>query len=140
MPFYKLHEHAKPGIYKPQLFDEAIRKRKQDQIADYVKQCIEEKLDEASGNVKVTIVDDMIIIRTEGYLSKIEKYIIQNQEDDVENIRSVRITAISGLIRERVLISFLEDTVNAEAIYCLFDLYPKDEYCIWLIMFDQKLA
>lgn len=105
-----------------------------------MKQCIKTKLDEESGMVKVTIVDDMIIIQTEGYLSRIEKYVIQNQEGDAENVRSVRVNAISGLIRERVLISFLEDVVGAEAVYCLFDLYPKDEYCIWLIMFSHKLA
>lgn len=142
MPFCKLREqeHSKPGIYKPLLFDEATRKQKQHKIGNYLKLCGKEKFDKGPEGIRVTIVDNFIIIRTERYLTKMEKFIIKNDSGGAEQIRAVRENIISGMIHEGEAIPFIENLLDAKAIYCLHDSYPEDEYCIWLIVFDRQLA
>ena len=140
MPFFKLKQHATPGICEPQLFNEAECKQMKHKIADYVKQCLKERLDKEPGNVRITIVDDMIIIRNEHYLTKMEKYIIGKESTGVETVRSIRIDAVTGIINEGGLVSFIEELIHAKALYSLYDVYPEDEQCVLLFVFDKKLA
>lgn len=140
MSFYKLRQHAIPGISEPRLLDEQERKKIQHQIANYVKQCIKEKVDKGPEGMQVTIVNDMVIIRSEGYLTRIEKYIIEKEPAGAETVKSMRTDAIAGIISEGELVSFLEEQVGAKATYSMHDSYPQDEYCIWLFLFDRKLT
>lgn len=142
MPFCKLQEqeHSKPGIYKPLLLDEATRKQKQHKIGNYLKLCGKEKFNKGPEGIRVTIVDNFVIIRTERFLTKMEKFIIENQASGAEQIRSVRENVITGMINEGQVISFIENILDAKAVYSLHDSYPEDEYCIWMIVFDRQMA
>ncbi len=140
MPFYKLQQLATPGICEPRFLDEQERRQIQHQIANYVKQCIKEKVDKGPEAMQVTIVNDMIIIRSEGYLTRIEKYIIEKEPGGAETVKSMRADAIAGILSEGELVSYLEEQVGAKATYSMHDSYPQDEYCIWLFLFDRKLA
>ncbi|MGG0717030.1 Na-translocating system protein MpsC family protein [Robertmurraya massiliosenegalensis] len=140
MPFCKLQAYAKPGINKPLLFDEIKRKKIQHKIANYWKQCGKEKFDKGPDGTRVTIVDDLVIIRTERYLTKMERFVIDNESDGAEYIRSLRVNVLDGAIQEGELISTIEKMVEATAIYCIHDSYPSDEYCVMIIVFDRQLA
>lgn len=140
MAFYKLKEHATPGICEPRLLDEQERKQIQHQIANHVKQCIKEKFDKGPEAMQVTIAGDMIIIKSGGYLTRIEKYIIEKEPGGAETVRSIRADAVAGIVSEGELIAFLEQQVGAKATYSMHDSYPQDEYCIWIFLFDRQLA
>jgi len=140
MTFYKLKQHAIPGICTPKLFDDSERKHIQHQIANYVKQCIKKKLDKGPDGMRVTISDNMIIIRIERYLTKMEKYVIEKEPNGVETVRCMRTGAATGIINEGEIIFFMEKLVQAKAVYALYDSYPQDEYCVMLFMFDRILA
>lgn len=139
MPFLKLQEHATPGIYQPRLFDKAERKQIQHQIANYIKQVAKEKLDKGPEAMRVTMADDMVIIKSEHYLTKMELFIIQNP-DGVETVRSARSDAIAGVLQDGEVLGFLEKITLAKAIYTLYESYPQDNYCIWVFMFDRMLV
>ena len=139
MPFLKLRENATPGIFQPRLFDEAEKKQIQHQIANYIKQVSKEKLDKGPEAMRVTMADDMVIIKSEHYLTRMEQFIIQNP-DGVETVRSARSDAIAGVVRDGDVLDFLEKVTLAKPIYTLYESYPQDDYCIWVFMFDRRLV
>ena len=139
MPFLKLRENATPGILQPRLFDEAEKKQIQHQIANYIKQVSKEKLDKGPEAMRVTMADDMVIIKSEHYLTRMEQFIIQNP-DGVETVRSARSDAIAGVVRDGDVLDFLEKVTLAKPIYTLYESYPQDDYCIWVFMFDRRLV
>lgn len=139
MPFVKLNEQAKPGVYQPNLFEDAERKQIQHQIANYVKQLAKEHLDKGPEAMRVTIADDMVVIKSERYLSRMEQFIIRNASG-VDTVKLARQDAIDRVLKETDILEFLEGITNAKPLYTLFDSYPLDDYCIWIFMFDRKLV
>ena len=140
MAFYKLKQSSPLAFMEPKLFDEQERKKVQHQIANYVKQCIKEKCDKGPEAMQVHITGDMVIIKSGGYLTRIEKYIIQKESTGVETVKAMRSDAMSGMINDGELVSFLEEQVGARAVYSMHDSYPQDECCIWMFLFDRKLV
>jgi len=105
-----------------------------------MKQYIKNKLDKGPDGMRVTITDNMIILRSERYLTRMEKYIIKNEPTGVATVKSIRTDAVTGIINEGGPISFIEELVQAKAVYVVYDSYPQDEYCIIILVFDRILA
>jgi Uncharacterized conserved protein len=139
MPFLKLRDYATPGICQPHSFDEAEKKQIQHQIANFIKQISKEKLDKGPEAMRVTMADDMVIIKSEHYLTRMEQFIIQNPHG-VDTVKSARSDAIAGLVRDGDVLDFLEKVTQAKPIYTLYESYPEDDYCIWVFMFDRRLV
>jgi len=140
MPFVRLID-SNPTSSEHLLLDETIRKQKQHQIANYLKQWLKETMDKGPESLLVTIADDMIIVRTEGYLTKIEKYIIKNKPTQfTKSLRKVRLEVVNSAFREGIIMNYLENAVDAKVVCTLFESYPEEEFSVWLVMFDRKLV
>jgi uncharacterized protein YbcI len=140
MPFIKLIPHATPNLIETTLLSEVEKKRKQHIIANYIKKYSKEKLDKGPEGMRVNLTDDLMIVRSEKYLTTLEKFLIEKNDDAVETIREMRISAVNKLIEDGEIIKFIEKELNVRVTYCIYDSFPLDDYCLWLLIFDRKIV
>ena len=136
--------------FKEHFADEAFRaiplevvaalKHKQHKLANYMKQIGKEKFDKGAEVTRATIVNNLAVICSERYLSKIEKFIISSDDDGVEKVRQFRVEAIRGILQDKEVTAHIERIVEAKILCFLCDSFPQDEKCVIVLIFDRQLA
>ena len=93
-------------------------------------------LGKGSDYTKVTIWDDMVIVRREGFLTEPEKYITTTQNgDNLVKASRMQITKQYAIDN----ISYFETQLGAKCIHQTVDVESKKDFWIHVMVFDQLL-
>lgn len=113
------------------------RRKLQHEIRLYMMQYFKRILGRGIDDVKISIFEDMLIMKLMGFLTEPEKYIIMNTPNGSELIRASRRqvgdqTAIDNT-------AYFEEMLKAQVVYQSYDMDPKNDFASHLIIFDRML-
>jgi uncharacterized protein YbcI len=88
-------------------------------------------------HTKITIYEDMLIIRGEGYLTEPEKFIAQTPNGS-DTIRASRMKVVQQHREDNIPI--IEERVRAKALHHSFCVEPENNFWMHCIVFDRSLT
>ena len=140
MPSMPEGKRKSPNIAKMesrQKLDDRQRKQLQHELKVYMEQYMKKKLGKGVENTKVTIWEDMLIIRGERFLTDPEMYILQTPAGK-EVVRNARMQ----VARQHSIdnIPYFEEILQAKAIHQTYDIEPENDFWIHITVFDRILT
>ncbi|MDD2497091.1 MAG: DUF2294 domain-containing protein [Desulfitobacteriaceae bacterium] len=140
MPSMPEGKRKSPNIAKMesrQKLDDRQRKQLQHELKVYMEQYMKKKLGKGVENTKVTIWEDMLIIRGERFLTDPEMYILQTPAGK-EVVRNARMQ----VARQHSIdnIPYFEEILQAKAIHQTYDIEPEKDFWIHITVFDRVLT
>jgi uncharacterized protein YbcI len=127
---------ANEKLYAKKLTDREI-KELQHELKIYISKYFKRILGRGVDYNKITIFEDMLIIRGEGYLTEPEKFIAQTP-NGAETIRASRTNVVIQHIQDNT--SYIEGKVRAKAIHHSFCIEPGNNFWMHCIVFDRHLT
>ncbi len=113
---------------------EQQRKQLQHEIKIYLQQYFKQKLGKGVDYNKVTICEDMLIIRGEGFLTEPEKFIAQTPSGR-KTIRASRTHVVLQHWHDNK--RYIEEKLNAKVIHNVFDIEPENDFWMNTVVFDR---
>ena len=112
-------------------------KRRQHELKIYMEQYFKRTLGKSVDTTRITIVEDMLVIRGEGFLTEPEKYIVMTPQGK-DAIRASRMHVVEQHIIDNV--PFFEKLLNAKAIHHTYEVEAHNDFWIHAIVFDRVLT
>lgn len=126
---------AKRGAHKQ--LDEQERKRMQHELKIYMEQYFKSKLGKGVDHTKVTIWEDLMVIRGEGFLTEPEKYIVNTAAgQDVVNASRMRVAKQHS----RDNVPYFEKLLEAKVIHEAFLVDAQKDFWMHVLVFDTMLT
>lgn len=122
---------------KAERLNEQERKRMQHEFKIYMEQYFKRTLGKSVETTKITIVDDMLIIRGEGFLTEPEKFIVKTPRGK-EAIRASRMHVVQQHIVDNL--PFFENQLGAKAIHQTYEVEAEHDFWMHAIVFDRVLT
>ncbi len=116
---------------------EQQRKQLQHEIKIYMQQYFKQKLGKGVDYTKITIYEDMLIIRGEGFLTEPEKFIAQTSSGR-KTIRASRTHVVLQHWHDNK--KYFEEKLNAKVIHNIFDIEPENDFWMNTIVFNRCLT
>lgn len=117
--------------------DDKQRKQMQHELKIYMEQYFKKKLGKGVDYTKITIWEDMLIIRGERFLTEPELYIVQTPTGK-EVVRAARMQVAKQHSIDNT--PYFEKMLKAKAIHQTYDIEPENDFWIHVIVFDQVLT
>jgi uncharacterized protein YbcI len=117
--------------------NEQERKKMQHEFKIYMEQYFKRTLGKSVETTKINIVEDMLIIRGEGFLTEPEKFIVKTPRGK-EAIRASRMHVVEQHIVDNLL--FFENKLGAKAIHQTYEIESEHDFWMHVIVFDAVLA
>lgn len=111
-------------------------KQLQHEINIFVQKYCKETVGKGSDQIKSWIVDDMFIIRGEGFLTDAEKFIAQTPAGS-EMVRASRYQGLLRFLHEYN--AYLEERFSAKVLHNIFDTEPDKDFWMHTVVFDRRL-
>ncbi|HWQ76851.1 MAG TPA: DUF2294 domain-containing protein [Syntrophomonas sp.] len=118
------------------MFSDQERRKLQHEIKTYMIQYFKRILGRGVDDVKITIFEDMLIMRLTGFLTEPEKYIVKTPNGS-EKVRASRRQVGDQHIIDNI--PYFEETMKANVIYQSYDIDPENDFAGHLIVFDHVL-
>lgn len=116
---------------------EQERKRVQHEFKIYMEQYFKRTLGKSVETTKINIVEDMLIIRGEGFLTEPEKFIVKTPRGK-EAIRASRMHVVRQHVVDNLL--FFENKLGAKAIHQTYEVEAENDFWMHAIVFDRVLT
>lgn len=117
--------------------NEQQRKQLQHEIKLYMEKYFKQKLGKGVDYTRITIWEDMLIIRGERFLTEPEKYIVQTpMGKDV--VRAARMQVAKQHSIDNT--AYFERLLQARSIHQTYDIEPEKDFWIHVIVFDHCLT
>ncbi|KAF1085883.1 hypothetical protein SPSYN_00613 [Sporotomaculum syntrophicum] len=116
-------------------FSEQQRKQLQHEIKIYMQQYFKQKLGKGVDYTKITIFEDMLIIRGEGFLTEPEKFIAQTSSGR-KTIRAARTHVVLQHWHDNK--KYIEEKLNAKVIHHIYDIEPENDFWMHAVVFDRN--
>lgn len=94
-------------------------------------------LGKGADSLKVTISDDMVILRGERFLTQPETYIASTPKGN-DLVKASRLQIAEQFALDNV--SYFEEKLEAKCIQQTFNVEPSQDYWIHVMVFDQLLS
>ncbi len=117
--------------------NEQQRKQLQHEIKLYMEKYFKEKLGKGVDYTRITICEDMLVIRGERFLTEPEKYIVQTPMGK-EVVRAARMQVARQHSLDNV--AYFEKILQARTIHQTYDIEPENDFWIHVIVYDRCLT
>lgn len=120
----------------PKLNDQQ-RRQIQHEFKLYMEKYFKDKLGKGVDYTKVVIWDDMLIIRGEGFLTDVERYIIETPSGK-EVVRAARMQ----VVRQHAVdnLPYFENKLGAKSIHQAYELEPENDFWMHVVVFNRILT
>jgi uncharacterized protein YbcI len=112
-------------------------KRLQHELKIYMEKYFKRTLGKSVEATKINIVDDMLIIRGEGFLTDPEKFIVTTPEGG-DTVRAFRMRVVKQHIIDNI--PYFERLFDAEAIHHTYEVEAHNDFWIHVIVFNRVLT
>jgi len=116
---------------------EQERKKLQHEFKIYMEQYFKRTLGKSVEKTKITIWEDFLIIRGEGFLTEPEKFILKTPRGK-DAVRASRIHVVQQHIVDNV--PYFEEKVRAKAIHQTYEVEAEKDFWMHAIVFDRTLT
>lgn len=117
--------------------DTQQRRRLQHEIKNYMEKYFKRKLGKGVDYTKITIWEDMLIIRGEKFLTEPEKYIVQTTAGrDVVKAARLHVCKQHSLDN----LDYFEEVLGAKCIHQTYDVESENDYWIHVMVYDRVLT
>jgi uncharacterized protein YbcI len=117
--------------------NEQQRKRLQHELKIYMEQYFKRTLGKSVDTTRITIVEDMLIIRGEGFLTEPEKFIVIKAQGK-DAVRAFRLHVVQQHIIDNI--PYFEKLFNAKAVHQTYEVEAHNDFWIHAIIFDRVLT
>lgn len=117
--------------------DEQKRKQLQHEFKVYMQKYFKQKLGKGVDYTKITICEDMLVIRGEGFLTEPEKFIAETPAG-VDVVRKARTQVVKQHWIDNK--KYFEERLQAKAIHQAYELEPENDFWMHIIIFDRILV
>lgn len=117
--------------------NEPERKKMQHEFKVYMEQYFKRTLGKSVETTIINIVEDMLIIRGEGFLTEPEKFIVKTPRGK-EVIRASRMHVVQQHIVDNI--NYFENKLGAKAIHQTFEVEAEHDFWMHAIVFDHCLT
>lgn len=141
MPKQKSSENNMPDhlnqVYVRYKASEQKRRQLQHSLKLYMEKYFKEKLGKGVDHTRVTLCEDMLIIRGEGFLTEPEKYIVATESGkDVVNAARMQVARQHSIDN----LAFIEQTLNARLIHQVYYIEAENDFWMHVMVFDRVLT
>lgn len=112
-------------------------KQFQHEIKNHIQQFSKDNVGKGSDYVKCTIFEDMMILRGEGFLTELEKYVARTPSGS-EKIKASRIEVIERSDEEFRI--YLEQLLEAKELHRVYNVEPHNNFWMDIHVFDRRLT
>lgn len=116
---------------------EQERKKLQHEFKIYMEQYFKVTLGKSVDKTKITIWEDLLIIRGEGFLTEPEKFILKTPLGK-DAVRAARIHVVQQHIVDNV--PYFEEKLRARAIHQTYEVEAERDFRMHVIVFDRMLT
>lgn len=116
---------------------EQQRKKIQHEFKIYMEQYFKRTLGKSVTTTKINIVDDMLIIRGEGFLTEPEKFIVRTPRGK-DAIRASRMHVVQQHIIDNL--PYFEKKLGAKGIHQTYEVEAENDFWMHVIVFDRILT
>ncbi|MFY9139536.1 MAG: DUF2294 domain-containing protein [Thermacetogeniaceae bacterium] len=117
--------------------NEQQRKKMQHEFKIYMEQYFKRTLGKSVTTTKINIVEDMLIIRGEGFLTEPEKFIVRTPRGK-DAIRASRMHVVEQHIVDNL--PYFEKRLGAKGIHQAYEVEAENDYWMHIIVFDRVLT
>lgn len=117
--------------------NEQQRKQMQHEIKLYMEKYFKQKLGKGVDYTRITIWEDMLIIRGERFLTEPEKYIVQTPSGK-DVVRAARMQVAKQHSIDNT--DYFEKILHARSVHQTYDIEPENDFWIHVIVFDHCLT
>jgi uncharacterized protein YbcI len=117
--------------------NEQERKRLQHELKIYMEQYFKRTLGKSVDTTRISIVEDMLVIRGEGFLTAPEKFIVMTPQGK-DAVRAFRMHVVQQHIIDNIPI--FEKLFNAEAVHQTYEVEAHNDFWIHAIVFNRVLT
>ena len=128
---------VKPGktVATDKRLTEQERKQLQAEFRDYIQQYFKKVLGKGIDFTKVTICEDFLLIRLEGFLTDPEKFIARTNSGK-EKVKESRMHVGKEFMADNL--PFMEERLQAVTRYYSYDIDPDKDIASVLLLFGRK--
>ena len=103
----------------------------------YMEKYFKQKLGKGVDRTKITIWEDVLIIRGEGFLTEPEKFIVETESGkDVVNVARMQVARQHSLDN----MAYFEERLNARAVHQVYSIIAEDDFWMHVVVFDRILT
>ncbi len=103
----------------------------------YMEKYFKQKLGKGVDRTKITIWEDMLIIRGEGFLTEPEKFIVATESGkDVVNAARMQVAKQHSIDN----LAYFEERLDARVAHQVYQIEAEKDFWIHVIVFDRVLT
>lgn len=118
-------------------FTNKQRKQLQHEIKIHFEKCGKAMLGKGSNFTKVTIWDDLLVFRGEGFLTDPEKYIVSIPAG-IDFVNASRMQVVNQFSLD--VVPYIEKKLGAKCIHTFADIKSEKDMWLFVMFFDQVLV
>ncbi|HHV15973.1 MAG TPA: DUF2294 domain-containing protein [Gelria sp.] len=120
-----------------ELLNDQQRRQMQHEFKIYMEKYFKQKLGKGVDRTKITIWEDVLIIRGEGFLTEPEKFIVETESGkDVVNAARMQVARQHSLDN----MAYFEERLNARAVHQVYSIIAEDDFWMHVVVFDRILT
>lgn len=118
-------------------FDERARRKKQHELKIYIEKYFKEKLGKGVDHTRVTIWEDIIVIRGEGFLTEPERYLLKTLPGkDIVNAARMHVAKLHA----RDNVPYIEKLLSAKVIHQSFLVDAEQDFWMHVMVMDHPVT
>jgi uncharacterized protein YbcI len=118
-------------------FDERARRKKQHELKIYIEKYFKEKLGKGVDHTRVTIWEDIIVIRGEGFLTEPERYLLKTLPGkDIVNAARMHVAKLHA----RDNVPYIEKLLSAKVIHQSFLVEAEQDFWMHVMVMDHPVT
>jgi uncharacterized protein YbcI len=125
------------GEKNHELLNDQQRRQMQHEFKIYMEKYFKQKLGKGVDRTKITIWEDMLIVRGEGFLTEPEKFIVETESGkDVVNAARMQVARQHSIDN----LAYFEERLDARAVHQVYKIEAKKDFWIHVVVFDRVLT
>jgi uncharacterized protein YbcI len=120
-----------------ELLNDPQRRHIQHEFKIYMEKYFKQKLGKGVDRTKITIWEDMLIIRGEGFLTEPEKFIVATESGkDVVNAARMQVARQHSIDN----LAYFERSLDARAVHQVYQIEAEKDFWMHVVVFDRVLT
>ena len=120
-----------------ELLNDPQRRHMQHEFKIYMEKYFKQKLGKGVDRTKITIWEDMLIIRGEGFLTEPEKFIVETESGkDVVNAARMQVARQHSIDN----LAYFEERLDAQAVHQVYQIEAEKDFWMHVVVFDRVLT
>ncbi|NLX02923.1 MAG: DUF2294 domain-containing protein [Syntrophomonadaceae bacterium] len=125
------------GEKNHELLNDQQRRQMQHEFKIYMEKYFKQKLGKGVDRTKITIWEDMLIIRGEGFLTEPEKFIVETESGkDVVNAARMQVARQHSIDN----LAYFEERLDAQAVHQVYQIEAEKDFWMHVVVFNRVLT